>query len=81
MEIKIYTEKARKLHSKLPNFRVKSEKNYTGQKEFTRAPPVTNMRYDRTNLFCINRLVHPDDADDLQTTVTPLQPQKAGPSG
>ena len=36
------------LHSKLPIFRVKSVKIYTGQKKFTRAPPVapvTNMRY------------------------------------
>ena len=34
--------------SKLPNCRVKSVKIYTGQKKFTRAPPVapvTNMRY------------------------------------
>ena len=39
-----------KLHSKLPIFRVKSVKIYTGQKKFTRAPPVapvTNMRYGR----------------------------------
>ena len=35
-----------KLHSKLPIFRVTSEKIYTVQKKFTRAPPVTNMRYD-----------------------------------
>ena len=37
-----------KLHSKLPIFRVKSLKIYTGQKKFTRAPPVapmTNIRY------------------------------------
>ena len=37
-----------KLHSKLPIFCVTSEKNYTSQKKFTRAPPVapvTNMRY------------------------------------
>ena len=34
-----------KLHSTLPIFRVKSVKHYIGQKEFTRAPPVTNMRY------------------------------------
>ena len=40
-----------KLHSKLPIFRVKSVKIYTGQKKFTRAPPVapvTNMRYGRS---------------------------------
>ena len=33
----------------MPIFRVKSVKIYTGQKKFTRAPPVapvTNMRYD-----------------------------------
>ena len=38
-----------KIHSKLPIFRVKSVKIYTGQKKFTRAPPVapvTNMRYE-----------------------------------
>ena len=38
-----------KLHSKLPIFCVKSVRIYTGQKKFTRAPPVapmTNMRYD-----------------------------------
>ena len=40
-----FTQKIANLHSKLPIFRVKSEKIYTGQKEFTRAPPVTNMRY------------------------------------
>ena len=34
-----------KIHSKLPIFCVKSLKIYTGQKKFTRAPPVTNMRY------------------------------------
>jgi len=37
-----------KLYSKLPIFRVKSVKIYTGQKKFTRVPPVapvTNMRY------------------------------------
>ena len=34
-----------KLHSKLPIFCVKSVKIYTRQKKFTRAPPVTNMRY------------------------------------
>ena len=37
-----------KIHSKLPIFRVKSAKIYTGQKKFTGAPPVapvTNMRY------------------------------------
>ena len=37
-----------KIQSKLPIFRVKSVKIYTGQKKFTRAPPVapvTNMRY------------------------------------
>ena len=36
------------LHIKLPIFRVKSVKIYTGQKKFTPAPPVapvTNMRY------------------------------------
>ena len=39
----------RNLHSKLPIFCVKSVRIYTGQKKFTRAPPVapmTNMRYD-----------------------------------
>ena len=39
----------RKIHSKLPIFRVKSVKIYTGQNKFTRAPPVapgTNMRYE-----------------------------------
>ena len=35
----------RNLHSKLPIFRVKSVKIYTGQKKFTRAPPVTNISY------------------------------------
>jgi len=35
-----------KIHSKLPIFRVKSVKIYTGQKNFTRAPLVTNMRYE-----------------------------------
>ena len=58
LENKIYTEKTRKLHSKLPIFRklhsklpifrVKSVKIYTGQKKIKRAPPVapvTNMRY------------------------------------
>ena len=64
LENKIYTEKTRKLrqniqkianfmryygkiHNKLPIFRVKSV-IYTGQKKFTRAPPmapVTNMKY------------------------------------
>ena len=36
LENKIYTEKTRKLHSKLPIFRFKSVKIYTGQKKFTR---------------------------------------------
>ena len=51
MEDKIYTEKREnydKLDSKLPILRVKSLKIYTGQKKFTRVPPVapvTNMRY------------------------------------
>ena len=54
----------RNLHSKLPIytvncqfFRVKSEKNYTGQKRFTRAAPVapvTNMRY----VFHVNFALH-----------------------
>ena len=38
-----------KIHSKLPIFRVKSVKIYTGQKKiYTGMPvaPVTNMRYD-----------------------------------
>jgi len=34
-----------KIHSKLPIFCVKSVKIYTGQKKFTRAPLVTNIRY------------------------------------
>ena len=36
----------------MPIFRVKSEEIYTGQKKFTRAPPVapvTNMRYADTD--------------------------------
>ena len=52
LENKIYTEiytvYCQFTHSKLPIFRVKSVKIYTGQKKFTRAPPVatvTNMRY------------------------------------
>ena len=51
LENKIYTKKRLnydKLHSKLPLFRVKSVKIYTGKKKFKRAPPVapvTNMRY------------------------------------
>ena len=44
LENKIYTEK----RQFLPIFRVKSVKIYTGQKKFTRAPPVTNMRYALT---------------------------------
>ena len=43
-----------KLHSKLPIFCVKSVKIYTGQKKFTRAPPVvpvTNMRYEMNDRF------------------------------
>ena len=39
-----------KIHSKLPIFRVKSVKIYTGQKKFTWAPPVTNMRYGKCRL-------------------------------
>merc|ERR1712218_507381 len=35
-----------KIHSKLPIFCVKSLTIYTGQKKFTRAPPVTNIRYE-----------------------------------
>ena len=31
----------------MPIFCVKSVKIYTGQKKFTRVPPVTNMRYGR----------------------------------
>ena len=56
MENKIYTEKRvnyDKLHSKLPIFRVKSVKIYTGQFFLTQAPPVvpvTNMRYAWTHL-------------------------------
>ena len=41
-----------KIHNKLPIFRVKSVKNYTRQKNFTRAPPVapvTNIRYVRAH--------------------------------
>ena len=51
LENQIYTKKCvnyDKLHSKMPIFCVKSEKIYTGQKKFTRVPPVapvTNMRY------------------------------------
>ena len=44
LENKIYTEK----RQFLPIFRVTSEKFYTGQKKFTRPPPMgplTNMRY------------------------------------
>merc|ERR1711949_97948 len=44
-----FTQYFANLHSKLPIFCVKSVKIYTGQKKFTRAPPVvpvTNMRYD-----------------------------------
>ena len=43
-----FTQLIANLHSKLPIFRVKSVEIYTGQKKFTRAPPVapvTNMRY------------------------------------
>ena len=43
-----------KLHSKLPIFCVKSLKIYTGQKKFTRAPPVapvTNMKYGRIQKY------------------------------
>ena len=52
MENEIYTEKRvnyDKLHSKLPIFRVKSVKIYTGQKKiYTGIPvaPVTNIRYE-----------------------------------
>ena len=42
-----------KIHSKLPIFRVKSVKIYTCQKKFTRAPPVTIMRYGRLVLVPI----------------------------
>ena len=44
----IYTEICTEKRQFSPIFRVKSEKIYTGQKKFTRAPPVapvTNMRY------------------------------------
>ena len=44
-----YTEDVKLLHSKVPIFRVKSGKNYTGQIFFTQAPLVvlvTNMRYE-----------------------------------
>ena len=40
-----FAQEIANLHSKLPIFRVKSEKIYTGQKKITRAPPVTNIRY------------------------------------
>ena len=43
-----YLEGVNSLHSKLPIFRDKSVKIYTGQFFFTQAPPVvpvTNMRY------------------------------------
>ena len=43
-----------KLHSKLPIFHVKSVTIYTGQKKFTRAPPVapvTNIWYGRLKSF------------------------------
>merc|ERR1712074_66685 len=45
-----------KLHSKLPIFRVKSVKIYTGQKKFTRVPPVapvTIMRYGLKSTQCM----------------------------
>ena len=47
----IYTEICTEKRQFLPIFRVKSVKIYTGQKKFTRAPPVapvTNMRYALT---------------------------------
>ena len=40
----------------MPNFRVKSEKIYTGQKKFTQAPLVvlvTNIRYAKIVIVCI----------------------------
>ncbi len=43
-----YTESVKLLHRKVSFFCVHSGKIYTGQKKFTRAPPVvpvTNMRY------------------------------------
>ena len=46
-----------KIHSKLPILRVKSVKIYTGQKKFTRPPPVaplTNMRYGTTNVVLLS---------------------------
>ena len=64
-----------KIHSRLPIFRVKSVKNYTGQKKFTVAPvaPVTYMRYAsrtppallqylcmrKSNMFSLFRYVSP----------------------
>ena len=37
-----------------PIFRVKSVKIYTRQKKFTRAPPMTNMRYARDVEFSLS---------------------------
>ena len=43
-----FTQKIANLHRKLPIFRIKSVKIYTGPKNFTPALPVTNMRYEYT---------------------------------
>ena len=47
----------------MPIFRVKSEKIYTSQKKFTRAPPVTNMRYGFMMLLLVEYDTIPSPAN------------------
>ena len=61
LENKIYTEKRvnyDKLHSKLPNLRVKSEKIYTGQKKFTAARGAPDKYKVCQYLGCTENLAH-----------------------
>ena len=55
----IYTEICTEKRQFLPIFRVKSVKIYTGQKKFTRAPPVTNIRYGHNCRILLRHPVRP----------------------
>ena len=57
-----FTQEIANLHSKWSIFRVKSVKIYTGQRKFTRAPPVAPV----TNMRCGFK------SDDIPTTMQEL---------
>ena len=53
------TQGVKLLYSNVSTFRVQFEKNYTGQKKFTQAPPVvpvTNVRYV---MYFLHKLIFP----------------------